>query len=121
VNAEPRRHDSEESLGEFLAEHARRTSDGWLAVIAGSGLVAAVVSFLAGGAWLLFSAIALCLVGFGAWGISDRELGERERTARGGSLTALRLARALAAAVGGLAALAVIFTLVALTLGTWIS
>lgn len=121
VNAGPRRRDGEENLGEFLAERARGTGDGLLATIAGGGLVVAVGSGLVGGRWLLLSAIALCLVGFGAWGISDRELNEREQAARAGSLTALRLARGLAAIVGGLAAIAALFSVLALTLGTWIS
>ncbi|CAN5189524.1 hypothetical protein BH23GEM2_BH23GEM2_09780 [soil metagenome] len=121
VNAGPRRRDGEENLGEFLAERARRTSDGWLAAIAGGGLVVAVGSVLVGGRWALLSAVALCLVAFAAWGISDRELNERKQAARPGSLTALLLARGLAAVMGGLAALAALFTVLALTLGTWIS
>lgn len=121
MSAEPRRGDGEENLGEFLAARARRTSDGWLAVITGSGLVVGVGSVLQGGAWMLLSAVALCLVAFGAWGISDRELQEREQAARSASLAALRVARGLAAVVGGLAALALLFAALALTLGTWIS
>lgn len=78
-------------------------------------------SLLLGGAWILLSSVALCLVAFGAWGISDRELTERQQIARPGSLVALRLARGLAAVVGGLAALAALFSVLALTLGTWIS
>lgn len=121
VSGEPPRRDTEENLGEFLAKRARRTSDGWLAVIAGSGLVIAGGSVLLGGAWVLLSAVALCLVAFGAWGISDRELNEREHAGRAGTIRALRLARGLAAVVGGLAALTLLFTALALTLGTWIS
>jgi hypothetical protein len=121
VSSDPPRRDSEENLGEFLAKRARRTSDGWLAIMAGSGLVVAMGTVLLGGPWVLLSAVALCLVAFGAWGISDRELNEREHTGRPGRIRALRLARGLAAVVGALAALTLLFIALALTLGTWIS
>lgn len=70
---------------------------------------------------MLPCALALCLVAFGAWGISDRELGERVSGGKERGLNALRLARWLAASLGTLSGLAALFAALALTLGTWIS
>lgn len=121
-DAETGRLRGEENLGEFLAHGARRTSDGWLAVIGGGGLVGFAGSLVwAGSGWMLPSAAALGLVAFGAWGISDRELRERERAAGIVTLTALRLARGLSVVAGALAALTLLFGTLALTLGRWTS
>ena len=75
----------------------------------------------AGHGWALWCAVSLCLVAFGFWGITDRELTERLSNRSTHVLPALRLARALAAAVGAIAALAVLFAALGVTLGTWTS
>ncbi|HEX6251383.1 MAG TPA: hypothetical protein VFZ56_08110 [Gemmatimonadaceae bacterium] len=112
----------DENLAQFVGSIARRTSDGGLAAATGAGMVAAVASLVWGGpGWMLPCALGLCVVAFGAWGISDRELGERVTDGRERGLTALRLARWLAASLGTLAGLAALFAALALTLGTWIS
>lgn len=82
----------------------------------------AAASLLWGGpGWMLGCATALCLVAFGAWGISDRELNERLSDSRTRGLNALRFIRWLAMALGVISGLAALFAGLALTLGTWIS
>lgn len=116
------RPDGDENLWQFVGSNARRTSDGGLAAAAAAGLVGAVASVVWGGrGWMLPCALALCLVAFGAWGISDRELSERMSGGNDRGLNALRVARWLAASLGTLSGLAALFAALALTLGTWIS
>lgn len=111
----------DETLRDFLAARARRNSDGRLAVHVAAGLVVATAAAVWGGAFsLLLCGLALMNVGYGLWGIFDRELGER--SSRGsGSHMPLRLARALAGGLGIVAAVASLFAFMALALGTWIS
>ena len=67
------------SLTDFLARRARAASDARLIVDAVVGFVVAVAALLAQGpVWYLFSSAGICFLSFGAWGIADRELGERQ-------------------------------------------
>ena len=66
------------SLAGFLARRARTASDGRLIVDAVVGFVVAIAALLAQGpAWYLFASAGICFLSFGAWGIADREIGER--------------------------------------------
>lgn len=106
------------TLVAFLATRARGASDGRLAVHAGVGLVAAVVALLTRPPlWLPLVLLALALGAFGAWGIADRELGERQ--AAGRAQRGLRLVRDAVAVAGALAAIAAALLLFFGALGTW--
>jgi hypothetical protein len=108
------------SLAELLTSRARRASDLRLALDVAVGIVAVgVAAIWRPAGWLMLAAAGLCVGAFGAWGITDRELRER---AEGTTVArSLRVARRLAVALGTLAAVALLLTLCALALGTWIS
>ncbi|HYC52383.1 MAG TPA: hypothetical protein VEB19_14825 [Gemmatimonadaceae bacterium] len=108
------------SLPEFLAARARHTSDGALAACAGVGVftvVAGAIWALPG--WYALIAFGTCLLAFGAWGIADRELAEREP--RGALPRALRGARALATVAGFAAGLFLMMVILGKALGRIIS
>lgn len=110
------------TLPQMLATRARAASDGRLALDAAGGLLvagAALVWRPAG--WFFIAGAALCFAAFGIWGIADRELAERSSGSGSILPRALAVLRILAAAVGGLAAVALLGALLAVALGTWIS
>jgi len=116
--------DSHRDLGlpEFLALRARHASDGRLALDAAGGLFGVAASaLLRPPGWVVLSAAGLCFVAFGGWGIADRELSERRATIGRVGASLLLVARAIAAALGALAGVLLIFAAVAFTLGAWIS
>lgn len=114
----------EPNLAEFLTRRARNTSDGRLALDVGVGLIVTIVAVIwRPGGWHIIASAALCFLAFGAWGIADRELRERENgsTAALPAYGFLRLGRAVAAGVGALAAGGLLLSLLGIALGTWIS
>ena len=118
----------EEGLPALLAQRARRASDRRLALdlALGTAAAAALAIVRPSSAWVLLVAAATCFAAFGAWGIADRAIAEREgEGAKGGdappSSRGPRIARGLAAFVGTIAGLVVVFGTVAYLLGTWIS
>jgi len=109
---------SDLSLAEFLSSRARRSSDGRLALDVACGFVVALAAAVwQGPGWRLITAAALCFLGYGAWGIADRELLERVgATPR--SLTFLRVVRLASAIVGIVAAVTLMLMGMAIALGT---
>jgi hypothetical protein len=97
----------EVSLTDFLARRARRSSDGRLVMDAVIGFVVAMAALLAQSVvWYLFASAGICFLSYGAWGIIDRELGERDPAGR--FIGLLVVARVVSAVVGFVAA-AVLF------------
>jgi hypothetical protein len=111
-----------DSLPRFLAQRARNASDGRLALDAAVGLVALAAAVVAASPVnVLLAAVGTCFFAFGLWGITDRELGERRgRTGPIGAGLLIGL-RAVAATVGVIGGLGLIFGGLAVALGTWIS
>src|SRR5206468_10546098 len=109
------------SLAEFLAARARAASDGRLVVDVTVGCCAAVgVAAWRPVGWLALLGVSVCLAAFGAWGITDRELRERANApARVAGV--LSMLRAAAAGLGALSAVATMFGVLGILLGTWIS
>jgi hypothetical protein len=103
------------TLPELLARRARGASDGRLVADAAGGvLVAAAALFWRPQLWPLVVSAAMCFSAFGLWGIADRALG--------GSRATVPLAlRGAATALGVLAALALLASVLAMGLGTIIS
>lgn len=96
------------SLAAFLARRARTSTDARLILDAVIGFVVATASLLAHGPiWHLFTSAGICFLSFGAWGIADRELGER---AAGSIAARLLIAARLASAVIGFIAAAALVT-----------
>lgn len=115
--------DAGESLPEFLAARARRASDARLALDVAAGvLAAALAAWLKPRGWILLCAGAACVLAYGAWGISDRELRERD-SVRSASRAkpVLRVSRAAAVVLGTIAALLLIFGAAGALIGTIIS
>ena len=118
---------SEDSLLAVLAGAARRKSDGALAVWAGAGALAAVIIGVALPGWWALLLLAIAASAFGGWGIVDRELAERMRSAAAESVIPrrkthwLRAARVALAVLGLAAGGAALLLAFAGALGTWIS
>jgi hypothetical protein len=105
-----------------LTARARHSSDTRLAADGICGLIAAgTIAWLRPPGWLFLLEASLCIAAFGVWGITARELEERVDADAPAVYAALRAGRFGAAAVGVIAACAMILRVVALTLGTWIS
>jgi hypothetical protein len=108
------------SLPELLAQRARGASDGRLAIDLAAGLLAAAVALRwRPTGWVVLLSAALCFAAFGAWGIADRELGER--APESALARVLRVVRVVATATGALAAVALLLGITATALGQWIS
>jgi hypothetical protein len=108
---------AEASLTDFLARRARRSSDARLIVDAVIGFIVALASLLAHGpAWDLFSAAGICFLSFGAWGIADREMAERDPETR--VVRWLRFGRIASAVVGFVAAAALFIGVLGVVIGT---
>ena len=90
---------------------------------AATGIASAALIGLVRPTWWFLALPLLCIGSFGVWGIAERTTAER--IARLGpsfpGQRALAGVRAAAAAVGTLAGLLALLTLVARALGTWIS
>ena len=122
---DPGRVDDDATLDVLLAARARAATDGRLVldVVGGAALLGAALLWRPF-AWVVLGSIGSCLFAFGAWGISDRELREHLDERRGERdrwRLVLAICRGVAAVVGAVSALLLIFALSALALGRWIS
>lgn len=110
------------SLPEILAARARSASDGRLAIdVIGGFVLGSLAAVFRFHGWPVLLCAGICFVAFGAWGIADREVRERAAGPRTRLVVALEYLRVGSVVLGGLAALAMIFGVLGLTLGTWIS
>jgi hypothetical protein len=110
----------EETLGEFLAERARRATGDHLAWQAVTAVLAAVAIIAwRGPAWDLRLAIAVALLSFGMWGVADRDLEQVESRPR--TRLVVRAVRLTAAIAGFAAAAYLMMALLARALGRIIS
>jgi hypothetical protein len=110
------------SLPDALAARARAASDKRLALdVVGGIFVVAALLIWRPALWLLPFAAAVCFAAFGLWGIADREVGKRASTDQDLLSSALRYLRVVAAVVGAVAALTLIFGALSVMLGTWTS
>ena len=108
------------TLPDLLVQRARNASDKRLVVDAAVGLIgAASVAVLRPPLWIPLASLAFCLGAFGIWGILDRETADSSH--RSGGTRFLVGARALAAALGGMAAAIFGVSLFFALLGQWIS
>jgi hypothetical protein len=110
------------SLPDALAARARAASNNRLALdVVGGMVVATAILVWRPALWLLPFAATICFAAFGLWGIADREVGRRASTDQDLLASALRFVRVVAAVVGAVAALTLIFGALSVLLGTWIS
>jgi hypothetical protein len=109
-------------LPEFLASRARAASDARLAVDTTIGLIAVLVSIVwPFPFWYFVTAAGGCFLGFGLWGIADRELSERGTNASRRVRDVLRAARVLATVVGAASAAVLAVMVMAFLIGRVIS
>ena len=112
---------SSDDLFGALAARARATSDGQLVLAVICGLAATIgIAIWRPFGWMVIGGIGLCGAAFGAWGIADRELAEREAV-RGSSAVVLRVVRVASVIVGTCAAILAALVMLGGALGTWIS
>jgi len=123
VTEPDRSRDEAENIFSVVAGLARRATDGQLVLAAATGIASAALIGLVRPTWWFLALPLLCVGSFGVWGIAERTTAER--VARLGpsfpGQRALAGVRAAAAAIGTLAGLLALLTLVARALGTWIS
>jgi hypothetical protein len=113
---------SDAGLPELLAARARGASDARLALDVALGLLAAIVVLVwRPSAWPVLLGAALCFASFGAWGIAERELTDPALDAGGRSARLLRALRTVATTIGSLAAFVLLFGLLGLAMGRFIS
>jgi len=108
-----------EGLPELLKGWARGAPDGRLILCVAVGtLVASASAHWRTWGWQATLSAALCVLAFGAWGLAEREL--REREAAGGPLSrVLRIGRATAELLGWLALSGLVFSVLSVGLGLW--
>lgn len=109
-----------ESLSAVLAERARAASDGRLILDVAAGLlVVLAVAIWRPRAWIVPCSIGIALAAYGAWGLVDREIAEREATADIRLVRTLRILRAVAAVAGLFAAAIGCLAVLGIGLGKW--
>jgi hypothetical protein len=110
------------SLADFLHARALTTARSRLAIdLFGGALVAAVVLWARPVGWTVLASAGFCFSMYGLWAIADRHLQADSRD-QPASIEFGWLAVRMSAAGLGLAALfALLFALLGLALGTWIS
>lgn len=110
------------SLHEFLHQRALVTAPTRLVIdVLGGALVAGAALWARPAGWAVLSSAGLCFSMYGVWAVSERRLqaGFSDMPA---FVEFVWLAARTSAALGGLASLgAFLFSLLALSLGTWIS
>jgi len=110
-----------DDLFHALAARARATSDGRLVLTVICGLAATIaIAVWRPFGWMVIAGAGLCAAAFGAWGIADRELAEREAV-HGSSVVVLRVVRVASVIVGTGAAILAVLVMLGGALGTWIS
>lgn len=109
-------------LRDVLVTRARASSDARLAADVAGGLIVLVgITAWRPTGWPFVACAALCFAAFGAWGIVDRELSAPNETRAHWRVRLLAAGRAVAAALGFLAAAVLLVQVLGLALGTWIS
>ena len=113
--------EEEETLGDILADLARRASDSFLAGHAIAATLAVTgIAVWRGPLWDVRLCVAACFMAFGIWGIADRDLRGDQRLSRGMVLF-LRSTRVISAICGFGALAYLMMSLLGRTLGRIIS
>lgn len=110
------------SLPEFLSHRARSASLRRLSidlVVGLSGLTSAL--WWRPSAWLVLVSLSLCFFAYGGWGIADRACSGAATQGNRLLLASMEALRALLGAVGVLSVAALLLSVWAVALGTWIS
>jgi hypothetical protein len=113
--------DSTASLSELLHARALATAPRRLWIdLAGGAVAAATASWFRPIGWVAITSAGLCFAMYALWAVSERQL-EGEPTRSGGRRGLWRGLRAVTTMFGLLTFVALLLSLLGLTLGTWIS
>jgi len=110
------------SLAEFLVHRARSASFQRLSIDVAAGIAGSSAAlWWRPSGWLVVTSVALVFFAYGGWGLADRarssKTAQEHRVLRGSMETVC----ALFGATGLLAAAALLYSVWAIALGTWIS
>ena len=112
----------DEGFGDFIVRRAHAASDLALAAWAAlGGTMLIAVAVLRPPGWIFLGGLAALALAFGGWGIADRELCDDRVTASRPMRFAVRVVRALAVFLAVVAAIALVFAVPMLGVGTVIS
>ena len=110
------------TLPEFLRARAKTSTSRRLAFDVLGGTAIAVVALWAKPAgWAVLASAASCFAMYGVWAVAERHVEVGARDGRAVTEYAWFVLRTSAAALGMAAFLALVFVLLGLALGTWIS
>ena len=110
------------SLPEFLAYRARSASVRRLSIDLAVGVVGSAAALhWRPTAWLIVASLAMIFFAYGGWGISDRYRSIATTRDNRGSCALLDVVCLILVAVGVLATAALLYSVWAMALGTWIS
>lgn len=110
------------TLPEFLRARAQASPPHRLAFdLVGGGAIAVTALWAKPPGWAVLVSAASCFAMYGAWAIAERHVEAPDRDGRALTEYAWFLLRTSAAGLGVVAFLALVFLLLGLALGTWIS
>lgn len=110
------------TLPEFLRARARTSTPRRLAFdVVGGGAVAVAALLAKPPGWAVLASAASCFAMFGVWAVAERHVAGGVREGRAVTEYAWFVLRTSAAGLGMAAFLALVFVLLGLALGTWIS
>jgi hypothetical protein len=110
------------NLTDAVIHRARTASKRRLSADALGGLVvAAAALILQPAGWAVIASAGLCFAAFGVCGIADRLIDQPGRFTKRGVVASLLVLRTVALTIGVAAALVLLFGVVGLAMGTWIS
>jgi hypothetical protein len=110
------------TLPEFLRARARASTPRRLAFdVAGGAVIAAAALWARPTGWAVLASAASCFAMYGLWAVAERHVAAGSRVGRPFTAYAWFMLRTGAAGLGMAAFLALVFVLLGLALGTWIS
>lgn len=110
------------TLPEFLRTRARTSSARRLVVdMVGGGAIAVVAWWAKPPGWAVLASAASCFAMYGVWAVAERHVEDGAREGRPVTEYAWFVLRTSAAGIGMAAFLALVFVLLGLALGKWIS
>lgn len=110
------------TLPEFLRARARASTPRHLAFdMLGGGAIAVAALWAKPSGWAVLASAASCFAMFGVWAVAERHVEGGAREGRAVAEYAWFVVRTSAAVLGMVAFLALVFVLLGLALGTWIS
>lgn len=114
--------DSSASLSEVLHERALASAPKRLSLDIAIGLIVTVAAlWLRPSGWVAVASAGLCLAAYGLWAIAERQLPVDEHDGATRPGRAWQVTHAVTAATGLVALVALLFSVLGLMLGTWIS